>query len=119
MGRQLVDWRRALEEKWASLRFGEVKAVSEGGKHLFEVEVYLGSLDPDSVRVELYAEGADGDEPVRQGMTQGRQITGTNGYIYSVQVPAVRPAADYTPRVIPEFPGAAIPLEASRILWQR
>jgi hypothetical protein len=31
----------------------------------------------------------------------------------------VRPASDYTPRVIPKRPGVTIPLESSRILWQR
>ena len=25
IGRQMVDWRHALEQKWAALRFGEMK----------------------------------------------------------------------------------------------
>ena len=40
-------------------------------------------------------------------------------YVYRCAVTGQRPATDYTPRVIPRFDGVAVPLEASRILWQR
>jgi starch phosphorylase len=43
----------------------------------------------------------------------------TNGYVYTAEVPAARPATDYTARVIPHRSGVAVPLEAVRILWQR
>ncbi|MGO8954008.1 MAG: hypothetical protein ACLPWS_09915 [Rhodomicrobium sp.] len=53
-------------------------------------------------------------------MRRIRQLNGApGGYVYSATVPAVRSAADYTPRVIPNFEGVAIPLEDARILWQR
>jgi starch phosphorylase len=121
VGAQVVNWQHSLEQKWATLRFGEVKVVSDEGRHVFEVEVYLGSLDRNSVRVELYADGVNGGEPERQEMTlgHGQQLTDANGYIYSAQVPATRPATDYTARVIPQHDGVAVPLEAARILWQR
>jgi starch phosphorylase len=44
---------------------------------------------------------------------------GANGYVYTAEVPAARPSADYTARVIPHCEGVAIPLEDARILWQR
>ncbi len=116
---RMVNWQRAIEENWQNLRFGEVKVASDSKKHLFEVQVYLSNLDPDAVRVELYAEGVNGGDPVRQEMTRGQQLAGANGYIYRTQVPVIRPAADYTARVIPHCPGIAIPLEAALILWQR
>jgi starch phosphorylase len=119
VGAQVVNWQHTLEQKWATLRFGEVKVVSDEGRHVFEVEVYLGSLDPNSVRVELYANGVNGGEPERQEMTRGQQLIEANGYIFSAQVPATRPATDYTARVIPQHGGVAVPLEAARILWQR
>jgi starch phosphorylase len=121
VGAQVVNWQHTLEQKWATLRFGEVKAVSDEGRHVFEVEVDLGSLDPNSVRVELYADGVNGGAPERQEMTRGRgqQLTDANGYIYSAQMPATRPATDYTARVIPQRSGVAVPLESARILWQR
>ncbi len=40
-------------------------------------------------------------------------------YLYSATLAAGRPATDYTARVIPHREGVSIPLEESRILWQR
>jgi starch phosphorylase len=119
-GGQMVDWRRALERKWAGLRLGQLTTETSGEQHVFEVQVFLDEIDPDTVRVELYADGSDGQGAARQEMRRGRQLVGSvNGYAYSTSVPATRPAADYTPRVVPHFPGAAVPLEAGQILWQR
>jgi starch phosphorylase len=118
--RQLVDWQQALKQRWAKLRFGEVKVESDGEQHVFDIQVYLDDLDPQALEVELYAQGADGDGPVRQKMERLRPLTGAaGGYVYRAAVPAVRPTAEYTARVIPRHPGAAVPLEAAHILWQR
>jgi glycogen phosphorylase len=116
---QVVNWQHTLEQEWATLRFGEVKVMSDAGRHVFEEEVFLGSLDPESVQVELYADGVNGGEAERQELRRGQQLTEANGYIYSARVPATRPATDYTARVIPQHAGVAVPLEAARILWQR
>jgi len=119
MGAKLVNLERAMEQNWSDLRFGEVRVASDGEKHVFEVQVYLSGLDPNAVRVELYAEGLNGDKSVRQEMMRGGQLVGANGYVYTAEVPAARPATDYTARVIPHRSGAVVPLEAARILWQR
>ncbi|MEJ2007648.1 MAG: alpha-glucan family phosphorylase [Acidobacteriota bacterium] len=120
VGRQVVDWRHAVEQKWAALRFGEVKRETAGEQHVFEVQVYLNDFDPKAVRVELYAGGVNGSGPVRQEMNPARQPAAADGgYVYRAQVPASRPATDYTARVIPHCDGVAIPLEDARILWQR
>ncbi len=120
IGGQMVEWQHGLEQKWANLRFGEVKVETKGEQHVFEVQVYFDDLDPKAVRVELSADGANGDNPVRQEMERVRQLTGSpGGYVYSAAVPAARPPADYTARVIPRCDGLAIPLENARILWQR
>jgi starch phosphorylase len=68
IGRAIVDWRRALEQKWAALRFGEVKIDTVGEQHVFEVQVYLDDLDPEWVCVELYADGIAGAAPERVKM---------------------------------------------------
>ena len=120
MGRQILDWRHNLEQKWAALRFGEITVETKGDQHLFDVQVYLNDLDANVVRLELYADGADGGSPVRQEMKRVRQLPGAPGaYGYSAAVSAARPAGDYTARVIPRFDGVAVPLEAAHILWQR
>jgi starch phosphorylase len=120
IGKQMVDWQQSLEQKWATLHFGEVKVETHGGQHIFEVQVYLNDLDPKSVRVELYADGVMGGVPVRQEMRRVRQLAGASGgYVYSAAVSATRPSADYTARVIPHCDGVAVPLETAQILWQR
>jgi glycogen phosphorylase len=119
MGVQLVNWDRTLDQNWPDLHFGEVKVETRGEQHVFEVQVCLNDLDPKAVRVELYADGVNGGEPVRQEMTCGGQPVEANGFIYRTQVSSARPATDYTPRVTPHHPGVGVPLETARILWQR
>ncbi len=120
MGVQVMNWQRAVEQHWSKLRFGEVKIETRGEQHVFEVQVYLGGLDPDAVRVELYADGVSGEEPVRQKMELKQEPGGASGsYVYNAAVSATRPVADYAARVIPHCGGAAIPLETAQILWQR
>jgi starch phosphorylase len=119
-GVEVVNWRHALEQHWGALRFGELDVVTEGQQHLFEVQAYLDELDPNDVRVELYADGINGTATERVGMERVRQLVGaTSGYAYRVSVPAVRPATDYTARLIPHHGDVTVPLEDAHILWQR
>jgi starch phosphorylase len=116
----VVDWRHGLNQKWATLHFGQVKVETKGDQHIFEVQVCLHGLDPKTVRVELYADGINGAAPVRQEMTLLHPLADEAGsYIYSATVPATRSPADYTARVLPHYEGVAVPLEDSRIVWQR
>ena len=119
-GRQIVDSQQAMEKDWPALRIGAMKVEAGGERHAFELEVYLHDLDPNAVRVELYADGIDGDGPFRQDMERIGHLAGTPGiYVYRAQAPAIRLPADYTARVTPHYAGVAVPLEDGRILWQR
>jgi len=119
-GKQVVDWRQAMAQQWAAVRFGEVTITPQNMQHLYEVQVFLNDLDPQAVRVELYADGVNGGAPVRQEMKRLAQAaSGSGETVYRAAVPAERPATDYTARVIPHCDGVAIPLEDARILWQR
>jgi glycogen phosphorylase len=120
VGVQIVNWQHALEENWATLRFSDVKVETDGEQHVFEVRVYLNGLDPNAVRLELYANGLKDGDSVRQEMTRVQQLAGAvSVYVYSARVPATRAATEYTARVIPYCPGIAVPIEAPLILWQR
>jgi starch phosphorylase len=120
VGRKLVDWQHALEKEWPAIRFGETKVETDGEQQVFEVQAYLNELDPNAARVELYADGVNGGDPVRQEMERVRQLAAVSGgYAYRARVPATRPATDYTVRLIPHCTGLAVPLETARILWQR
>jgi starch phosphorylase len=119
-GRQIVDWRFRLEQKWAGLRFGDVTIETRGEKLVFEVEVCLKDLNPNAVSVELYADSITGGPPIRQEMKllcPRANVMG--GYVYGATVSTTRAPADFTARMIPHLDGVAIPLEGAQILWQR
>jgi starch phosphorylase len=117
LGVQIVDWKRALADGWRTIEFGELHVGTRNGQHQFEVQVDLGSIAPAAVCVELYADKPDGDG-FHQEMTRGEKlINSENGWVYIAQAPATRLASDFTPRVIPQLPGLAVPLEMNFILW--
>ncbi len=119
-GRQIVAWRHALDRHWGRLRFGAIRVNTHGGFHVFDVEIALGELDPQAVRVELFAEGINGEDAVRVHMAGAQAPADSSGLtVYHATAPATRPAADYSARVTPKHEGVEVPLESARILWQR
>ena len=111
IGRQRVALQQSMEQKWAAVRFGDVKVETQSMQHVFEVPVYLDDLDPKAVHVELYADRVNGGDPVRQEMTCAGHLAGASGgYVYRAAVSAGRPAKDYTARIIPQYSGGADPL---------
>ncbi|MFI4891579.1 MAG: alpha-glucan family phosphorylase [Steroidobacterales bacterium] len=119
-GKEIVAWRRTLDQHWDAVRFGAMRAETVDGHYAIEFEVFLGNLDPLAVRVELYADGIEGADPVREEMQMVRPASdASSAHTYRATVPAVRPAGDYTARVMPRRAGVAVPLECARILWQR
>jgi starch phosphorylase len=118
-GKQMIDWRQNLEQNWNSIHFGEVKFKTIKKQHVIEVQIYFDKLDPDSVEVQIFANGINGKAPTIKKMTRSKKIKGENHlYIYNVSVASTRPAMDYTPRIIPNFSGVSVPLETNLILWQ-
>ncbi|HXY48512.1 MAG TPA: alpha-glucan family phosphorylase [Terriglobales bacterium] len=119
LGVDLSNWYKSIARSWSDLRFGTVTAQKQGDNYVFEVQVFLGQLDPPAVEVELYAQQTE-SRGFRQKMTQAPSPNAPAGYrVYSSRVPANRPASDYTPRLIPSNPRLSLPLEANQILWQR
>jgi starch phosphorylase len=116
----LLNWKRRLSQHWPKLRFGPMGVATVGNEHTFHVQVYLGELDRNEIQVELYADPLAEGEPVRQVMTRGESLIGSEGaYHYSAAVPASRPASHFTPRIIPYHSMAIVPLELPLILWYR
>ena len=119
-GKELVDWQHSLEQKWDTLHFGEVNVETRGQQHIFEVHVRPNDLDPQAIRVELYADGINSGDPVREEMKCAGSLPDNSGNcVFHATVQTPRPASDYTARIIPVHSGAAVPLESARILWQR
>ncbi|MEO7939415.1 MAG: alpha-glucan family phosphorylase, partial [Burkholderiaceae bacterium] len=120
IGAVMSTWRLALDKGWNALRFGAVQVESDAQQHIFEVQVFLDEIEPNSIQAELYADAGPSGIPVLQTMKRLGELSGaTGGHVYSAAVPASRPATDYTVRLIPHHDGVAIPLEDPRILWQR
>ena len=118
LGADLLKWRTQLAKHWSAVRFGSATVEQKDGQYFFQVQLFLDDLDPDAVRVELYAEGQNGNTPSRHATNRGERLVGsTNGFMYTARMPAARPAADYTPRLVPYHDGASVPLEAPFILW--
>jgi starch phosphorylase len=120
-GKKILNWQHILEQKWAGIRFGEIKiATNKKNQHTVEVNVFLNDIDQNAVRVELYADRINDSGPIRQEMKCIRHAEGkAGGYIYETRLSAARPVTDYTARVIPYYESVSVPLEAAQILWQR
>ena len=121
VGRQLVDWRQAVDREWDRLHFGELRVETDAAHHIFEIEIFLQNLAENAVAVELYANGINGADPERVGMNCVRPLAdgSRGGCVYRAVVSTARLARDYTVRVIPHHTGLAVPLESAQILWQR
>jgi starch phosphorylase len=119
-GKQIVKWMHCLDKRWEGVKFGGVSIETGKELHCFGVEVFLNGLHPEEVRVELYAEGLNGHNPIRQQMEPlFDKLPGSDLLTYRVAVPADRPAGHYTPRMVPYHPLISIPLECKHIHWQR
>jgi starch phosphorylase len=84
------------------------------------VPVFLGEITPEDVHVELYANPENANVAFVQQMTDVEPIAGlVNAFIHSTTVETVRPAWNFTPRVVPFRPDARVPIELPLIAWQR
>jgi starch phosphorylase len=115
---ELCSWEKKLAENWSDLHFGRMSATRNGDSWTFEAQVYLGRMDPEMIRVELYADPVEGALPVRVAMARKGSAGGADdGFLYECKVAGDRPSGDYTPRIIPYHPEASVPIEDAHILW--
>ncbi|HWG77736.1 MAG TPA: alpha-glucan family phosphorylase [Steroidobacteraceae bacterium] len=119
IGTQIASWLATLDFNWRTVRFGELRVQTRDDRHHFCVQLSLGALRPESVRVELYADPRGAEPGCRAPMRRTDGPPATDAELYVGSVCARRPSADYTPRVMPVYPGVQVPLEAPYVLWQR
>jgi starch phosphorylase len=105
----------SLERHWGEIAIGSSHTETATGPRLIRVDVRLGAIDPSLVRVELYAE-MTGSHP--REIIVMRPAPAEPG-MYECTASMNRPLADYTPRVVPNVPDLALPLECGLISWQR
>lgn len=120
LSQRLLAWQDSLALHWGRIHFGELNVDEDASAWHFRVPVYLNDLDPDCVAVELYATPQDMERGELHRMQRGDALSAAvNAYTYSVAIAKTRAAGDYTPRIVPFFPIAQVPLEAQQILWYR
>jgi starch phosphorylase len=120
VGSNLLQWKQDLDRYWSTVRFVGIRTNTHDEQHFFQAEVAPGSLTPDHLRVELYADPAQGKSDCFEVMNPSGPSPDAPGcYTYLASVSATRSASDYTARIIPHHPDASVPLEARQILWQR
>jgi starch phosphorylase len=118
LARALRHWLRELRRHWGDVHWGNLDVESSGERHHYAVQVYLGELPPDAVAMELYAEPRAGAAHERVPMRRDQPLSGSaGGWRYVADVPATRPAGDYTPRLVPAHAAAHVPSEAPSIRW--
>ncbi len=117
---KLSQWQDAIWDNWYKLRFGSLDIQSQSQDYLATVTVFIEGIDAKSIKVQLYAEAA-GEAPVEIHDMEmvGKEASTVNSYLYRVRIPARRPVEHYTPRIIPYFESASIPLESAKILWYK
>jgi len=108
--RQMMEWKARIERNWPKLQFGKLKAIEK----TFEVELFLGDLDPSEIKVELFA---NGDPPFHQEMQIIRRVG--NNCVYGTAISSNQPTPFFTPRATPFHQGVSVPLEMTQILWQK
>jgi starch phosphorylase len=120
LGTSLLQWRQDIARHWNSPLFGKMEVETQTGQYVFLVRVFPGDLSPQQIKVELYADPVQKGTPAFVAMTASKtSVDSAGAIVYSAQVPASRPASDYTPRILAHHPNAFVPLESHEILWQR
>jgi len=118
--RSMEHWAERLIRSWSNLHIGEPIIVSDQAARVVSVAVYFGEIDQSDVAVELYADAEKDGMPVALRMVKGDALPGaTNGNIYSLHLDSGRPDGDFTVRIVPTYPGVALPAELPLIAWQR
>jgi starch phosphorylase len=119
-GAALLAWQLDIASRWPEIRFGSMTVGHKDGMYVYRAEVRLGSIRPDDVEVEIYADPLGSQQPLRAPMALDRAIANLSGvYEYSGTAPGDRPANHYTLRVIPRKAEISIPLETDLITWQK
>ena len=108
-----------LKNKWKDIKFGEVQMENIDKGYLFHVPIQLNGISPDLLLMELYADGLNGDTPVKIKMEPDLNSGNKGENIFHVQFTSSRQASDFTARIIPVYEGISVPLEDNLILWQR
>ncbi len=92
LAKQLVSWHNALILHWSQICFGNVEVAKTNKVWSCQLQVYLGEILPEQIRVELYADalgdGTTGTEAYQViEFHCHEKISGVvNGYCYQADI---------------------------------
>ncbi|MFT5730618.1 MAG: starch phosphorylase [Desulforhopalus sp.] len=119
LAKMLNNWKLTLEKHSQGIHWGNLEVHEEADGWSFDVQVYLGEIQPNCVQVQLFGDPTDNGEAVTQEMERRASIPGSvNGYNYYSKMLTGRPATDFTQRIIANHPDAMIPGEMNLIFWR-
>ncbi len=100
LAKEIASFKQKIAQNWEKVAFGQILQDT--------IEIFLGDLIPDEVKVELFAN----EEPPKVLTMKTKTAT---GYLYT----GFDPSPKYTARIIPHHDALSIPLELSNIRWQK
>ncbi|OPX79812.1 MAG: Carbohydrate phosphorylase [Methanosaeta sp. PtaB.Bin039] len=120
LARELEAWQSRIEAGWSQVRFVHMQVDREGDDWQITALVHLGSLQPEDVKAEVYADPLKEEQPFVKEMDILKSAPREEvSWMYQASVPASRPSHHYTPRLVPYHKEALVPKEEGHILWQR
>jgi starch phosphorylase len=118
LGAALAEWAYQSRHRWRGVHVSDVDVRRAGDAWEFRLHLYCGDLPAESAQPQIYAERTVTDEAVVVPMQRVAPIPGAaNAYVYACRVQTARPAADFTPRVIPYHANLRWPLEMPLVYW--
>lgn len=124
--RELAYWKKCLQESWGQVRIEAVDSsglneIEVGCKFMVKARVYLGTLTPKDVTVQLYLGHVDADDEITaaQAITMTMVEKKENTYLYEANDAACLKSGEhgFTVRVLPSHADLATPFIPGLITW--
>jgi starch phosphorylase len=120
ISKDLALWQNQLARHWSAIYIQNFQVEASESEYRLTLHIYLDELPVEFVRVEIFADAQNNDQPFCRDMKRMTALPGAvSGYVFEATVPADRPAENYTPRLVPFHCHANIPAEEAHIKWYR
>lgn len=117
-GKKIAASLQSIRNQWDALQFSDLSIYTREGMHFFEAKINLAAIAENEITVELYADAMNGYRAEKHRMVcKGKEDADAHPVLFTLSVPAHRPASDYTVRIVPFLKDARIPLELNCIRW--
>ncbi|MDP1817936.1 MAG: alpha-glucan family phosphorylase, partial [Leadbetterella sp.] len=87
-GVEFLEWKKKILLNWNKIHFGEIRISSSESEHFFEIQVYLDDLNPDFLKIELFAVDLEGGISERHEMKKKEVEIRLNPYLFTATIPS-------------------------------